>query len=148
MTNYEKLCESVGIQAIMLCDCEFRNLYLYRISYGDDVCKYADEDTKISCSECEKGQCNIPYYPDFSAEKQIELEKLIIDNVGYLRIDHIKKIPNKIFERWQYNVFGGNFEVSSKNYVSVTRAEALAGLALQLAEAGELNKEEVRKVLE
>ena len=136
MENYTKLCESVGIKVKMLCDCEYRNLYLYRISYGNDVCEYADENTKISCIECEKGQCNIPYYPDFTAEKQIELIKLISKDFSF---------------NCYFSLSNNNYVVGADAYFfnkTCDFSEALAGLALQLVEAGELDKEEVRKVLE
>lgn len=49
---------------------------------------------------------------------------------------------------YQYNVFGGSFEINSKNYTSHTRAQALARLTTKLMKANELDKYKVKEVLE
>lgn len=86
-------------------------------------------------------------YPNFTAGKQIEIENLILKEIGYLRIDYTKEIPTKIEERYQYNVFGGSFGIHSKNYTGKTRKQALAQLTTGLMKAGELDKEKVKEIL-
>lgn len=63
-----------GIEPIMLCDCEFKNLYDYRIEYGQDVCIYPDESTaKNPCLKCKLAKQIHPLYPEITAEKLLKL---------------------------------------------------------------------------
>ena len=51
-------------------------------------------------------------------------------------------------ESYTYNIFGGKFEFNSKNYIGETRPQALALLAIKAIEFNELDKSEVKKILE
>lgn len=99
MTNYERLCEAVGIKPQL---------------YETPGREY-DADGNLSSWYAEK------IYPDFTTEKQNELIKLIA------------KMPN-----------GYKMEI---NYGGETLEEALAGLTLKLVETGEIDKNEVRRIL-
>ena len=91
---------------------------------------------KKLCEEC-------GYYeerlPDFTAEKQIELIKLI-GVIDSFTADYSEIAPRNDNEQWGCICL---FKVSYNSIFS----EALAGLVLQLIEEGELDKEEIRKVL-
>ena len=82
MTEISKMFENANAYK-MLCNCEFKNLYDYRIEYGSDVCDYTESKIKEPCKVCEKAKQKIKYYPDFTAEKQIEL----IKKLGNINID-------------------------------------------------------------
>jgi|GEM_PF-6208612 len=114
--NYEKLCEAAWIKQKLPC--------------------------KTTCNaplmQCFETKCNTKF-PNFTAEKQIELIKLIIID-GTLAPMHL--ITEGRENKYIIGVHG-DYHFSHADF-----SEALAGLALQLIEAGELDKEEVRKVLE
>ena len=70
--------KAFGIEPIMLCDCEFKNLYDYRIEYGQDVCIYPDESTaKNPCLKCKLAKQIHPLYPEITAEKLLKIICLI-----------------------------------------------------------------------
>lgn len=99
--------------------------------------------------ECEEMQEKVEYLPPvFTPEKQLELEKLLMDKIGYIKIFHIPEIPAKMPESYTYNIYGGKFEFNSKNYIGETRPQALALLAIKAIEFNELDKSEVKKILE
>lgn len=76
-------------------------------------------------------------YPNFTAQKQIELIKLIADK-GMISFYRMKIESAEYCANWRKHSL-----VYEKDF-----SEALASLALQLIETGELDKNEVRKVLE
>ena len=119
MTNYEKLCEAVRIE------------HVYEICNKFKSCK------NEPCKNC---QNNVKVYPIFTAEKQIELIKLLAATESFT-VDFSEIPPRNDNEQWACMC---NF----KSAFSADFAEALAGLTLQLIEAGELGKEAVRKVFE
>lgn len=109
----------------------------------EKLCEAAEVEKQYNCRphidlHCKLGQCSssCAEYPPFTAEKQIELIKLIakrnIFKLGY--------IDDK------YICYGNNDEYAYQMDIDFT--EALAGLALQLIEAGELDKDEIRRILE
>lgn len=70
----------------------------------------------------------------FTAEKQIKLIQLL--SVPFICEINLSPIGGTIISVDHYNEKNDNFE------------EALAGLTLQLIKAGELNKDEVKRILE
>lgn len=116
-TNYDKLCEAAGIQQ------------QYNCRPHIDLC-------------CKLGLCSpaCAEYPAFTAEKQIELIKILAKdnrlNIAQLDLTGDMRYMVSLGFKMEINFGGESIE------------EALACLALQLLEAGELDKEEVRRVLE
>lgn len=123
MTNYEKLCEATGIKPLLK---------------RADFCKEGFSagrhcDKPLACINCPSGIFE-KYYLRFTAEKQIELIKLI-SKENFVS----NYVPKK-----EYWVLMTNDYASHNNDFS----EALAGLTLNLIEAGELDKDEIRRILE
>lgn len=76
-------------------------------------------------------------YPTFTAEKQLEIIKLISNKLGTPGIDII-------FFDGTYNFYTGlRFGSSHKDF-----AQALAQLTTELMRAGELDKEKVKEILQ
>lgn len=77
-------------------------------------------------------------YENFTAEKQIEIIKLLSKNnrLNITQLDIISPYMVSLGFKMEIN-FGGD-----------TLEEALANLTLQLIEAGKLDKEEVKRILE
>ncbi len=73
----------------MLCNCEFKNLYDYRIEYGSDVCDYTESKIKEPCKVCKKAKQKIKYYPDFTAEKQLKIVKFLLRKGDYYDTDGV-----------------------------------------------------------
>ena len=63
--------ETFDIKPIMLCNCEFKNLYDYHLEYGQDVCIHMDEDNP--CESCELAKQDYPLYPEINSKKLLEL---------------------------------------------------------------------------
>lgn len=87
-------------------------------------------------------------YPAFTVQKQLSIEKLLMDKIGYIRISHIQEKPSKILECYTYNIFGGCYELHSQNWTASTRYDALALLVKRAIELEELDRTEVKKILE
>ena len=119
MTNYEKLCEILAIKKLH--ECQTYDECPLGLSNPCDIC------------DCESYSL---VFPDFTAKKQIEMIKLIAD-ITQQTIE-IDKTGN------YYNVQTIEYSTPLETEFS----EALAGLALQLVEAGELDKEEAKRILE
>ena len=64
--------ETFGIEPKMLCDCEFKNLYDFRIEYGQDVCIHMDEGEN-PCQKCELAAQKHPLYPEITDRRLLEL---------------------------------------------------------------------------
>lgn len=90
MTEIEKMFENANAYKI-LCNCEFKNLYDYRIEYGSDVCDYTESKIKEPCKVCKKAKQKIKYYPDFTAEKQLKLIEWFISNSWWLNLKSLDK---------------------------------------------------------
>ena len=90
MTEIERMLENANTYK-MLCNCEFKNLYDYRIEYGSDVCDYTESKIKEPCKVCEKAKQKIKYYPDFTAEKQLKLIEWFISNSWWLNLKSLDK---------------------------------------------------------
>lgn len=78
MTEISKMFENANAYE-MIC------MYDYRMEYGD-VCAYAESKIEEPCKVCKKAKQKIKYYPDFTAEKQIELIKWIAKLDGHFEI--------------------------------------------------------------
>lgn len=90
MTEIEKMFENANAYKI-LCNCEFKNLYDYRIEYGSDVCDYTESKIKEPCKVCKKAKQKIKYYPDFTAEKQLKIIEWFISNSWWLNLKSLDK---------------------------------------------------------
>lgn len=93
-----------------------------------------------ACYSDDKG--NIPWpikYPDFTAEKQLEIIKLIVQNgtLNTLQMEYF--IKEKDYKLSTYR--------KESNY-NKDFTQALAQLTTELMNAGELDKEKVKEVLE
>ena len=137
MNNYEKLCKAVGVKLIYKCEHLLQNKYC-------DENKLCRDTFFEPFPRCEKENCTKKYKKiglaededinNFTAEKQIETIKLISHRI--LIINHQEHFSCEINSMFSYGWKSADF------------SEALAGLALQLIKAGELNKEKVKKILE
>ena len=90
MTEIEKLLKNANAYK-MLCNCEFKNLYDYRIEYGSDVCDYTESKIKEPCKVCEKAKQKIKYYPDFTTDKQLKIIEWFISNPWWLNLKSLDK---------------------------------------------------------
>ncbi len=91
---------------------------------------------KYPCIKCESSVF-VDKYPDFTAEKQLEIIKLIIkdDVIGFFKITQgLSK---------DYILFYNNCRAQHKDFT-----QALAQLTTELMKAGELDKDKVKEVLE
>lgn len=134
MTNFEKLCETAGIKL------EYR----YFIKGREITIENCDKNSIISLfSKPKKSNFKVIKADknlNFTAEKQIELIKLIISDGTLIPLHLITEGKENTYI---IGCYGGDYYGKNPDF-----PEALAGLALQLIEAGELNKEAVRKVSE
>lgn len=69
----EQFFKVFGVEPKMLCNCEFKNLYDYRIEYGSDVCDYTESKIKEPCKVCKKAKQKVPLYPEITDHKLLEL---------------------------------------------------------------------------
>lgn len=90
MTEIDKMYENANAYKI-LCNCEFKNLYDYRIEYGSDVCDYTESKIKEPCKVCEKAKQKIKYYPDFTKDKQLKIIEWFISNRCWLNLKTLDK---------------------------------------------------------
>lgn len=90
MTEIDKMFENANAYKI-LCNCEFKNLYDYRIEYGSDVCDYTESKIKEPCKVCEKAKQKIKYYPDFTTDKQLKIIEWFISNPWWLNLKSLDK---------------------------------------------------------
>lgn len=103
----------------------------------------------IACYSDDKGNIPCPIeYPDFTAEKQLEIIKLILKSDD---IDELNQYYSEIRKCYVFNAlslpdelgFKSSWTAENKNYDL-----ALAELVVMLMNAGELDKEKVKEVLE
>lgn len=133
MTNYEKLCEAIGIFTEWVYTVyQFGNVYVCGKQALQENAHLFKERRTAKVKKAEK------LYPIFTAEKQIELIKLLIKDFTF---------------NCEQNRINSEFVVSSEADISFYATSydfsgALAGIVLQLIEAGELDKDEVRRILE
>ena len=73
----EEFYKTFGIEPIILCDCEFKNLYDYSIAYGSDVCIHAEDEGKGHCKKCKLAKQTHPLYPEITDRILLELLALI-----------------------------------------------------------------------
>lgn len=71
-----------GVEPKMLCNCEFKNLYDYRIEYGSDVCDYTESKIKEPCKVCKKAKQKVPLYPEITDRKLLQLLCIYNDMQG------------------------------------------------------------------
>lgn len=87
-------------------------------------------------------------YPPFTAEKQLELVKLILCSDD---IDELNQYYNEIRKCYVFNALSLPDEAGFKSSWTAENqdfTQALAQLTTELMKAGELDKEKVREVLE
>lgn len=104
MSEYEKLCEAIGLK-------KEKHLFLF-------------------------GKPNEEFYPVFSAEKQLELIKLLI-SVFKLELWQMRSLESREYASMAYNriVYNNDF------------SEMIAGLVLELLKNNQLNTEDIKKIL-
>lgn len=111
--------KTFGIEPMMLCDCEFKNLYDYRIEYGQDVCIHTESKTKNPCLKCKLAKQTHPLYPEITAEKLLELVCLLATVI------RLFKIPPKLnAESLKYHIL--RICINEKEGIE-TRVRALFG---------------------
>ncbi len=116
------------------------------INYIEDMMKTAGVNTKTVCAELKKegfycGTCPIinptscdkVIYPDFTAEKQLEIIKLLNDTSDFhCAHNNLSSLTEE-----------GAIEVYNEDF-----SQALAQLTIELMNAGELDKSKVKEILE
>lgn len=88
------------------------------------------------------------YFPDFTAEKQLELIKLILCSDD---IDELNQYFNEIRKCYVFNALSLPDEIGFKSSWTAENqdfTQALAQLTIALMNADELDKEKVREVLQ
>lgn len=117
---------------------------------NDDVNEYTDYISNDCEGDCEDCTWYDPdeYYPEFTAEKQLELIKLISKNqIG--KDYKILEIDRDEIDNLYYFSLTNKEDKCQSTYVSNQDfAQALAQLTTELMKAGELDKEKVREILE
>ena len=140
MTNYiEQLMKAAGVKPVMLTDCSFINIKKgYEI--GTDCCP-ACEDERLKCEDCEHSKLTKRLYPAFTPEKQLELIKLIAKSDNF----QIEVAANQ----HEY-VIGVRYYLSNDKIWGCSKhlELALAETAVELLQLGELDKPDVRRILE
>lgn len=99
-----------------------------------------------------RSQYEVQTYPDFTAEKQLELIKLIIETEGFCGFTNFQNN-----DKWSISC-GFNFPVGPNPAKGIdfnptfrkceTFEQALAQLTTELMNAGELDKEKVKEILQ
>lgn len=74
------------VEPKMLCNCEFKNLYDYRIEYGSDVCDYTESKIKEPCKVCKKAKQKAPLYPEITDRKLLQLLCIYNDMQGQIEL--------------------------------------------------------------
>ncbi len=143
MTNYiEQLMKAAGVVPVHLTDCSFINI---RKGYdvGTDCCP-AVEDERLKCEDCEHSKETQLIYPAFTPAKQLELIKLIV-NAKKVECFFIQ--TNKKFYKISCLIETTNFPAAVIATDPVMDI-ALAKLLIKLLKKCELDKSEVKKILE
>lgn len=92
--------------------------------------------SKGCCMDCQDFK-----YPDFTAEKQLELIKLI--GLCDYNISIYEKVKGAISIAAEPNTFKYSYNATAQDF-----SKALAQLTTDLMNAGELDKEKVKEILE
>ena len=122
MNKVEKMYENSGIEK---CNSSLKDIM-------PSVCLKNNEDENYKCEDCEYN-----WYPDFTAEKQIELIKWIAENKEECRITYEKEYKWCTQTDWQSSFCYENFE------------ESLAGLINNLwQDLTEDEQNEIKNILE
>lgn len=120
---------------------------------NDDINEYTNYISNDCEGDCEDCTWYDPdeYYPDFTAEKQLEIIKLIIETQGFCGFTNFRDN-----DKWSISC-GFNFPVGPNPAMGInfnptfrkceTLEQALAQLTTELMNAGELDKEKVAKIL-
>lgn len=90
MTEIEKMFENANAYK-MLCNCEYKNLFDYRIDFGQDVCSHVEDKTRKGCEGCELAEQNVKYYPPFTTDKQLKILEWFISNRWWLNLKLLDK---------------------------------------------------------
>lgn len=96
------------------------------------------ENCAYNMEECGFHYCEEFIYPDFTAEKQLEIIKLIGDTVDFC---YNAFCMSSLTEHGEDDVI--EIEIENDNF-----AQALTQLTTELMNAGDLDKEKVKEVLE
>lgn len=99
-----------------ICKCYFKNIFDYSIDYGQDVCIHVEDEIRHGCEGCELAEQNVKYYPPFTAEKQLELIKWLIQKYKTILIEH------------KLNLFYINIRAIYTGMVHIEFDETIAGL--------------------
>ena len=128
MTNHiEQMMKTAGVGFISQC------------KHGDEFPQNCDCD--YSCEEC---SAQIKKYPDFTPAKQLELIKLIAKANEAACFYYAKKKRNhSLLCLTNSTGFVESIKFSSQNFET-----ALAGLVLRMLKKNELDKAEVKRILE
>lgn len=140
MNHIEEMMKTAGVKK-----CEnFRQYNYAQVSYGKEELKKS-QDNGIECiriRNCidDNNTCiywTELFYPSFTAEKQLEIIKLIAQE------SILKMLSMPISKSWEISVgpsgkYGGNMDFT----------QAIAQLTTELMKLGELDKEKVKEVLE
>lgn len=132
MINYiEEMMETAGVNLVV----KYPNLNFTEVSNTFTQAQYAEEN-----------------YPAFTAEKQLEIIKLIIENNGFCGFTNFRDK-----DKWSISC-GFTFPIGPKPEKGInfnptfrkceTFDQALAQLTTELINAGELDKKKVKGILE
>lgn len=132
MTNHiEQMMATAGIEErITVLGCA--------VSIYDSDCNKKETG---KCAKCEFAQIQNLGYPDFTAEKQLEIIKLI--GLSDYNISIYKKVEGTISIAAEPNTYKYSYSATAQDFSLV-----LAQLTTELMKAGELDKEKVKGVLE
>lgn len=101
------------------------------------------QDCKYNMEECSAYYCADFKYPDFTAEKQLEVFQYLCANINYM---HIETGIEDDKEYWLISSTTLSYELYEGEAGSFV--QALAQLTTELMTAGELDKEKVKEILE
>lgn len=141
VNNIEKMMRTAGIEPKYEDCCKIADKYWNNEELANEYDTF-DNYMNKNCTEGDSGACfstckyayDKKIYPDFTPEKQLEIIKLIskIDGVVYT------------FDfDGDWHIVIKNINVFNKDFI-----QALAQLTTELMEAGELDKNKVKEILE
>lgn len=133
MTDYiEEMMKTAGVEQKITC----KPQACFQVGkFVRDKCP-ADFKPNKECLKWQEATSARLAYPYFTAEKQLEIIKLM-SSIGFFKCIHRPDTSNKYYFGW------GNHTIDNKNFT-----QALAQLTTELMKAGELDKEKVKEILE
>lgn len=100
------------------------------------------QDCPYNMEECRAYYCPDFKYPDFTAEKQLEIIRLIGLERGF------KIIPNEGYDYILSEDTYAKYELNKQGYSMTDFPQALAQLTTELMKADKLDKEDINRILE